>query len=96
MNVDKLKARINKIVNVSGVSHQHLYDMYFFDGILNRISKSKYKNNFVFKGGFLLENMKGIDYRTTMDIDLKIEKETLNEENISKIYFSIFYRNDST
>ncbi len=40
--------------------------------------------------------MKGIDYRTTMDIDLKIEKETLNEENISKIYFSIFYRNDST
>lgn len=89
MNVDKLKARINKIVNVSGVSHQHLYDMYFFDGILNRISKSKYKNNFVFKGGFLLENMKGIDYRTTMDIDLKIEKETLNESNINKIFNEI-------
>lgn len=55
MNVDKLKARINKIVSASGVSHQHLYDMYFFEGILNRISKSIYKNNFVFKGVFLLK-----------------------------------------
>ena len=35
---------------------------------LNRLSKSKHKTNFVFKGGFLLGSIVGIEQRTTFDI----------------------------
>ena len=47
MNVDKLKARINKIASETGTSHQHLYDMYFFDGILNRMRSNNCNNVFI-------------------------------------------------
>lgn len=45
--------------------------------LLERISLSKYKDNFILKGGMLISAMLGIDSRTTMDMDttrLPIEK----------------------
>ena len=46
---------------------------------LNRLSKSKHKTNFVFKGGFLLGSIVGIEQRTTFDIDLKYIGTNLND-----------------
>jgi len=47
---------------------------------LERISLSKYKNNFVIKGGFLISSIVGIDTRATMDIDGTIKNLPLTVE----------------
>lgn len=46
-----------------------MWDKYFLDHFLIRLSKSKENMNFILKGGFLLENIVGIKNRTTLDLD---------------------------
>ncbi|WP_277489861.1 MULTISPECIES: nucleotidyl transferase AbiEii/AbiGii toxin family protein [unclassified Breznakia] len=41
-----------------------------FERFLERLSFSKYKENFVIKGGCLLSSIMGLDMRTTNDIDM--------------------------
>lgn len=89
MDINKLKHIVNKNAAVTGVPHQSIYDMYFFEHFLYRISISKYAKNFVFKGGFLLESMIGLSSRTTMDLDLKAQKMIFNEEKLIEIFTEI-------
>ena len=56
-----------------------------FERVLERLSKSKYKENFVIKGGLLLSSIMGINLRTTMDIDTNIVGINLEKENLLKI-----------
>ena len=53
--------------------------------VLKRLSQSKYKENFVIKGGLLLSSIMGINLRTTMDIDTNIVGINLQKENLLKI-----------
>lgn len=53
--------------------------------LLERISVSRYKNNFILKGGFLIAAMVGIDIRSTMDIDTTIKGISVNKEVIAGI-----------
>ena len=85
MNIEKLKGAIQKTVAKTGVSHQSVYDMYFFEQFLFRLSISKHKEKFVFKGGFLLENMLGVSARTTMDIDLKAMKIEMSDKKLMSV-----------
>lgn len=41
-----------------------------FERILERVSVSKYQDNFILKGGLLLSAMFGVDNRTTKDMVL--------------------------
>lgn len=52
---------------------------------LDRLSNSKYKNNFIIKGGILISSMIGISLRTTMDIDVNIKNINLNKIEIERI-----------
>lgn len=84
-NVMSLKAVINNIAKESKVSAQSILQTYMLERLLERISISKYKDNFILKGGMLVSAMLGIDSRTTMDMDTTIKGFPLNEENISNI-----------
>ncbi|ACU78838.1 nucleotidyl transferase AbiEii/AbiGii toxin family protein [Mycoplasma mycoides] len=53
--------------------------------ILEKIVKSKNKQNFIIKGGFLLSNMMSLNERTTQDIDCLIKGINFVKENILKI-----------
>lgn len=57
--------------------------------LLERISLSSYKNNFIIKGGFLISAIVGLDTRTTMDLDTTIKGFTLTHESIQKIFQDI-------
>ena len=57
-----------------------------FERLLERISLSKYKHNFILKGGMLIAAMVGIDTRSTMDMDATIKGVPVSKENI-KIMF---------
>ena len=47
--------------------------MYFFESILARLSKSKYKNNIIIKGGLLISSIIGDDLMTTKDMDATLK-----------------------
>ena len=54
MNKGKLKSIISKKAKGNNNLSAQLYQMYFFEHILERLSKSKYRNNIILKGGLLL------------------------------------------
>lgn len=58
---------------------------YVMERFLERISLSKYRNNFILKGGMLIFAMVGLDTRSTMDIDTTIKNVPLSLENARKI-----------
>ena len=62
---------------------------FMHERLLERISISKYKSNFIFKGGMLISAIVGIDSRSTMDIDANIKGQTLNETEIASIVNNI-------
>ena len=84
-NAMSLKAIINNIAKENKVSAQSVLQTYMLERLLERISISKYKDNFILKGGMLISAMLGIDSRTTMDMDTTIKGFKLTEENITNI-----------
>ncbi len=52
---------------------------------LERVSVSKYRNNFIVKGGVLVTSLLGISMRSTMDIDTTIQNYDLSLENTKKM-----------
>ena len=84
-NPMSLKALMNNIAKSNKISAQSVLQTYMLERLLERISVSKYKDNFILKGGMLISAMLGIDSRTTMDIDTTIKGFELSEENIREI-----------
>ena len=64
--------------------------MFYFERLLERISKSKYKNYIILKGGLVLTSIIGSDDRTTKYMDATIKGLPLNKDAISKIFNEIF------
>ncbi len=85
MNKDKLKSIISKKANGNNNLSAQLYQMYFFEHILDRLSKSQYKNNIILKGGLLLSSIIGDDERTTKDMDATLKSLPLERENVIQI-----------
>ena len=56
-----------------------------FEALLKRISKSKYKDKFIIKGGLLLSSIFGVNLRSTMDLDTTIKGLPLDRETITKV-----------
>lgn len=88
-NAMSFKAIINNIAKENKVSAQSILQTYILERLLERISISKYKDNFILKGGMLISAMLGIDSRTTMDMDTTIKGISLTEENIKNIMSEI-------
>ena len=89
MNSDKLNALIKNRAKESNDVSLHLHQMFFFEHVLMRLEKSKYKNNIILKGGVLLSSIIGSDMRTTKDIDATLKSIPLNEESIRNIFEEI-------
>ncbi|GAB6172658.1 hypothetical protein JCM15765_21360 [Paradesulfitobacterium aromaticivorans] len=65
-NPMQLKALIKKQAAEKNISAQIVMQNYMMERLLERISLSRYKNNFVLKGGFLIAAIVGLDTRATM------------------------------
>lgn len=89
MNSDKLNSIIKKRANGSNDVSLHLHQMFFFEHVLMRLEKSKYRDNIILKGGVLLSSIIGSDMRTTKDIDATLKSIPLNEETIRNIFEEI-------
>lgn len=62
---------------------------YIMERFLERVSRSKYSNQFIFKGGMMISAMVGIDNRSTMDIDTTLKNINLSVDDISDVLSEI-------
>ena len=88
-NAMQLKSVIKKIAKDKNISAQILLQNYMLERFLERISCSKYKNNYILKGGFLIASMIGVNMRSTMDMDATIKGYPLNKETIIEMIDNI-------
>lgn len=84
-NVMSLKAKINNISKEKKVAPQSVLQIYMLERLLERISVSEYKDNFILKGGMLISAILGMSSRSTMDMDTTVKGFELTEESATKI-----------
>ena len=82
---EQIKGAIRNVSKKTGVNPNSLLQMCLFEGILEKLSKSKYSENFILKGGLLISSLIGVDMRSTMDMDTTLRGIPLNEVSITKI-----------
>ena len=85
MNKAKLTALCHKVSKEVGLSFNAVMLYYFLESILKKVSESGYKESFIFKGGFLLSSVVGIDSRSTVDIDFLLRNMQLSEKNVEQM-----------
>ena len=81
----QLKGRIKSLALRSGADPRVLMRIYMMERFLERVSLSRYKENFIIKGGLLITSMVGISMRSTMDIDTTIKGQDIKKENAQSI-----------
>ena len=87
-----IRAKLLNIKNSTGHEYMYLLSRYFNERLLYRLSVSKYRNNFVLKGGAMLYALDGLDARPTVDVDFmanKISRDANNLENVFREILSI-------
>lgn len=84
-NRDSLKAKASNLSKKTNIPNKYLIQNFMFEALLKRISKSKYKDQFIIKGGLLLSSIFGVDLRSTMDLDTTIKGLPLDRETITKV-----------
>lgn len=85
-NAMQLKAYIKNKAAEKNISAQLVMQNYMLERLLERISISEYKNNFILKGGFLISAIVGLDTRATMDLDTTIKGFDLTISNLQEIF----------
>ena len=95
MNKAKLTNLCHKISSNTGLSFNSVLTYFFLEQILIKISDSVYHHNFIFKGGYILSNIVGINARTTIDIDMLLNNITLERTLLGEIFDEIFIANET-
>lgn len=79
------KEKINQIAKEKGIPAQQVQQNYLIEIFLEKLVRSKYRDNFIIKGGYLIGGMIGLDLRATMDLDTTIVGIELSSENLYSI-----------
>lgn len=88
-NTMQLKAIIKNLAKEKHISAQLVMQNYMLERLFERISISRYQQNFILKGGFLIAAMVGLDTRATMDMDATIKGLPVNEQTIREMFEEI-------
>lgn len=84
-----LKAKVRNISKGDSKAAQAMIRIFFMERFLERVSLSKYKNQFVLKGGMLVSSLIGVNLRSTMDIDTTVKNLPLTKDELEKIIMEI-------
>ena len=88
-NAMQLKAKIRNISKNTGISSQLVLQNYMLERLLQRISSTKYRENFILKGGFLIASIVGLNTRATMDMDITLKGLKLNQKMLLSVFSEI-------
>lgn len=89
-NAKSLMEKSKNLAIKNNVTTNEILQNFMFERILERLANSKYKHNFILKGGLLLSSIMGIDNRTTMDMDTCISGIELDTNTLSEMLKEIF------
>ena len=81
----ELKQKSKEIERKYQLNHYELLQRFMFERILERISVSKYQENFILKGGLLLSALFEINNRTTRDMDTTIKGLDISKEQMINV-----------
>lgn len=79
---EQLKGIIRSMAAKKNLRAQEVLQMFLFERILERMANSRFKDNFILKGGLLISSMIGITERTTMDMDTTVRGIQMEEDEI--------------
>lgn len=82
---EQLKGQVRSFAAKRNLQPQEVLQMYLLERVLERLSKSLYKNNFILKGGLLISSMIGISERTTMDMDTTVTGINMEANEIERV-----------
>lgn len=81
----QLKALVRNRSGGNSLRAQMIIRSYVMERFLERLSRSRFRSNFIVKGGALITSMIGIEKRSTMDIDLTLRNFELSERSIRTV-----------
>ena len=82
---EQVKGRIKNVAKENKADARTLMRIYMMERFLERVASSRYKDNFIIKGGMLVTAMVGVALRSTMDIDTSIKNQNLSAEDARRI-----------
>lgn len=88
-NAQSLLDKVGNLAKKHNISINEVLQNYMFERVLERLSLSPYKYNFILKGGLLLSSIMGIDTRTTMDMDTCIKGLDLTDKQLYDVLTEI-------
>ena len=94
MNKARLTALCHTIREETGLTFNSVMLYYFLESILKKLVQGKYGGDIIFKGGFLLSNIVGIESRSTMDIDFLLRNMQVSEEKVLELLTESLKRNE--
>lgn len=85
MNSMQIKDKLKNIATKRNLDFNTLLRLYMYDRFIERLAVSRYRDNFILKGGFYLSTLFGLESRSTNDIDIAIKDANFTKENIERI-----------
>lgn len=86
---EQIKGRIQNTAKINNADPQTLMRLFMMERFLERLANSKYKDNFIIKGGVLVCAMVGLGLRSTMDIDTSVRNLNLTPYEAKEIINNI-------
>jgi predicted nucleotidyltransferase component of viral defense system len=82
-------ARLKMSADKRGEGYQRVLRYFFQEELIRRLSKSKYANNLILKGGLFIFNYTNFDSRSTVDVDFSAKNLDNSFENMEKVIAEI-------
>ncbi len=84
-------AKLKNTARITNRSYQLCLQLFCQEEFLRKLESSKYSDNFILKGGYLVYLITNYDSRVTYDIDFLLQKLPSSPEDIKKIIEEIIY-----
>ncbi len=89
MSCERLKGLIKKKAKALNLNSNIILRLVIFEFFLEKLSLSKYVDNFIIKGGFLISSLANVELRTTMDLDMTLKSLALNKTDLESMISDI-------
>lgn len=93
-NGQQFKAKVRSLAKEKQIDPQILMQEVALDEIVDRISRSHYRDNLILKGGFLIASMLGVDTRSTRDVDTSVKGLPITKQEIRKVFTDLADMNE--
>lgn len=78
-------AKLKTKAKASGMNYQQCLQLFFQEEFLRRLSKSRYAENLVLKGGLFIYTLTGFESRATIDIDFLLRRMDGTFDHMDKV-----------